>query len=373
MKDYKIALIHDWLVTIAGAESVLSTIYELYPADIFTLVSNTDALRGTIFENATVYESFIKKMPFSIKHYRKYLPIMPLAIEDFDLRDYDIVISSSHAVAKGVLTSSRQLHISYIHTPMRYAWDMYHLYLKQAGLQGSLKGLLAKLILHYLRLWDYQSIDRVDYIIANSNYVKKRIYKIYKRDSEVIYPPVDLSGFDYQKKKDDYFITISRLVPYKRIDLIVTAFSQMPELRLIVIGDGPDMDKISSLAKSNIELLGWQSKDHLKDYLESARAFVFSAEEDFGIVPVEAQACGCPVIAYSQGGTSETVVNGKTGIFFHSQSVDAIMKGVREFIQIENSFDSKTIRENAERFSKDKFKSAFTNFVETKVKVFFNE
>ncbi|MCX8069640.1 MAG: glycosyltransferase family 4 protein [Thermodesulfovibrionales bacterium] len=372
MKDYKIAIVHDWMMTLAGAETVLESIYDSYPSDIFTLICDFNSLKGSDFENAKITTSFLQKMPFVKKHYRKYLALMPFAIEDFDLSGYDVILSSSHAVAKGVLTNAKQLHISYIHTPMRYAWDMYHFYLKEAKLNKSLKGLLAKVILHYIRIWDLQSANRVDYFIANSKYVRKRIYKIYKQDAHVIYPPVNVNAFDYKYKKDNFFLTASRMVPYKKVDLIVSAFAQMPDLRLVVIGDGPEMKKIKALSSKNIEIIGWQSRESLKDYLQRARAFVFAAEEDFGIVPVEAQACGCPVIAYSQGGCLETIIDGKTGVFFHNQTPDAVINAVRDFIKIEDSFNPEVIRQNAELFSIENFKRQYKSFVNEKIERFFN-
>ncbi|MCX8026855.1 MAG: glycosyltransferase family 4 protein [Thermodesulfovibrionales bacterium] len=368
MKAYKVALVHDWLMTMGGAEGVLDAIYEIYPADIFTLICDYNAIKKMSFQQAKINTSFIQSLPFAKKHYRKYLPLMPFAIEGFDLSEYDIIISSSHAVAKGVITNSNQLHISYMHTPIRYAWDMYHLYLKQSGFKKGIKGLLAKMILHYIRIWDVGSINRVDYLIANSNYIKKRIWKVYKRDAEVIYPPVDVLSFDFRQKKEDYFITVSRMVPYKRIDLIVSAFSRLPDLKLMVIGDGPDMNKIKSIASKNVEFLGWLKHDELKKYMQTARCLVFAAEEDFGIVPVEAQACGCPVISYAKGGTLETVVNGKTGIYFYKQDVDSLINTVRYFLEIEDRFDPELIRRHSENFSKEIFKERFRDFIEDKIK-----
>lgn len=372
MKDYKIALIHDWLMTMGGAEGVLDSIYELYPSDIYTLISDKASLKGTTFEDANIDTSFIQSLPFAKRHYRKYLLFMPMAIEGFDLSGYDVIISSSHAVAKGVITTSNQLHISYIHTPIRYAWDMYHLYLNESKLNKGLKGLIAKMILHYIRMWDVNSTNRVDYLIANSNYIKKRIWNVYRREAEVIYPPVNISSFDYHHKKDTYFITVSRMVPYKRIDLIVSAFSHLPELKLLVIGDGPDMKKIRANASKNIEFLGWLPHDKLRSYMQSARCFVFAAEEDFGIVPVEAQACGCPVIAFAKGGALETVINGQTGIFFYNQTVESLIQAIRYFINVEDRFDPKVIRKNAEGFSRDVFKERIKTFVDDKIKRFFS-
>lgn len=365
----KIAIVHDWLVNIGGAEKVLEGIYEVFPSDIYTLLKDEIALKGTIFENAKIKTSFIQKLPKAKKFYRNYFPLFPLAVEEFDLREYDIVISSSHAVAKGVLTNANQLHICYCHTPVRYAWDLYHQYLNELDI---FRKLVAKYFLHKLRIWDVASSNRVDFFIANSKYVANRIKKIYRRKSKVIYPPVNVEKFEVYPQKENFYLTASRLVPYKRIDLIVKAFSKMLDKRLVLIGDGTEMKKIKSLATKNVEILGYQPFEVLKDYMKRAKAFVFAAEEDFGIMPVEAQACGTPVIAYGQGGVLETVINGKTGIFFERQSVDSLIEAIKKFEKIENSFDSYQIRENAEKFSKEKFKKIFKNFVEEKIDMFFN-
>lgn len=367
----KIALVHDWLITLGGAEKAFEAIYELYPSHIYTLLKDEDNLKNSVFEKAVIETSFIQKLPKAKKLYRNYLPLFPLAIEQFDLSGYDVVISSSHAVAKGVLTNPNQLHICYCYTPMRYAWDLYHDYLKESGLDKSLKGLIARYILHKIRLWDVVSTNRVDYFVAISNYIAKRIKKVYSKDATVIYPPVDVDKFEVYTKKENFYITASRFVPYKKIDLIVEVFSKMPEKKLVVIGDGPDFAKVKEKASKNVELLGYQPFEVLKDYMKKAKAFVFAAEEDFGIAPVEAQACGTPVVAYGKGGISETVIDGKTGIFFKSQSAEDIIEAIKRFENIENSFDAFTIRKNAERFSKDRFKREFKEFVDSKIDEFF--
>jgi len=371
-KRMKTALVHDWLVTLGGAEKVLEAIYEIYSAPIFTLVADRKSLKGTIFEKAKIYTSFIQKLPKAVKKYRSYLLFFPLAIEQFDLSDYDVVISSNTCAAKGVLTKANQLHICYCHTPMRYAWDLYHQYLKETGLNKGLKGIIAKLILHYIRLWDYSTANRVDYFITNSKWVARRIKKIYGRDSTVIYPPVDVDKFELQTDKENFYLTTSRMVPYKKIDLIVEAFSQMPDKKLVVIGDGPDFKKVKSKAAKNIELLGYQPFKVVKNYTQKAKAFIYAAEEDFGIAPVEAQACGTPVIAYGKGGVTESVIDGKTGIFFKKQTVESIIEVIKQFEKQENKFDPITIRQNAERFSKERFKKEFKKFVDRKIKQFWN-
>ena len=367
----KIALVHDWLVNYAGSERVLEQIIEIYPsADLFSLVDFLPAAAGerNFIHDKTVRTSFIQKMPFAKKKYRSYLPLMPFAVEQFDLSEYDLIISSCHAVSKGVLTKSGQLHICYCHTPIRYAWDLYHQYLKESGLKAGLKGLMARLSLHYIRMWDYIAAHRVHYFIANSNFTAERIKRIYGRDAVVIYPPVEVSAFDLSPiAKEDFYFTASRMVPYKKVDLIVEAFSKMPGKKLIVAGDGPDFRKIKSKAAQNVEFLGYQTADMLRSYLQRAKAFVFAAEEDFGIIPVEAQACGTPVIAYGRGGARETVIENETGIFFGEQKVESLISAVNNFEKNQDAFSMDEIRKNAERFSKERFKAEFRAFVEEKM------
>ncbi|RLG11280.1 glycosyltransferase family 4 protein [Candidatus Pacearchaeota archaeon] len=363
----KIALVHDWLITLAGAERVLEAIYEIYPAPIYTLLVDKKKLKGTIFEKAKINTSFIQKFPFAKKRYRNYLPFFPLAIEQFDLTKYDIIISVSTCVAKGVLTRSDQIHICYCCTPMRYAWDLYYQYLKESKLNKGIKSFFVRLILHYLRLWDVVTANRVDYFIANSKYVATRIKKIYRREAVVIYPPVDINKFEISSNKENFYLTVSRIVPYKKIDLIVEAFSHMPDKKLIVIGEGPDLKKIKSKASKNVELLGYQPFDVLKKYMQKAKAFIFAAEEDFGIAPVEAQACGTPVIAYKNGGVRESIIEMKTGLFFENQTIQNLIEAINYFEKIEDKFDPKIIRKNAERFSKQIFKKEFKNFIENKI------
>jgi len=363
----KVALVHDWLPILGGAEKVLEAIYELYPAPIYTLMKNDDALKGSIFEQSQIFTSFIQKLPFAKSKYRSYLPFFPFAIEQFNLKEYDLIISSSYAVAKGVLCTPNQMHICYCHSPVRYAWDMYFDYLKDAHLERGLKALFAKLVLHYLRIWDYSSAQRVDYFIANSHNVANRIKKYYARESVVIYPPVDVDGFELCTQKEDYYFCASRLVPYKKIDLIVEAFSYMKDKKLLVAGDGPQMTLIKKKATKNIEILGYLPFEKLKAYMQKAKAFVFAANEDFGIIPVEAQACGTPVIAFGQGGSKETVVENKTGIFFYEQSAKAIKEAVEKFEKDQDKLDPVVIRNNALKFRKGNFLEQFKMFVEEKL------
>jgi glycosyltransferase involved in cell wall biosynthesis len=297
---------------------------------------------------------------------------MPFAIGQFDLSDYDLIISSSHAVAKGIRKNSKQLHICYCHTPMRYIWDLQGQYLKEAGLDRGIRGALVMAILNRIRKWDVSTSKTVDYFVANSFYIKERIERAYGRNATIIYPPVDTEYFQMNDKKEVFYITSSRMVPYKKIDLIIEAFSRMPDKKLIVIGDGPDFEKVKMKAMKNVELLGYQEENVLKEYLQQARAFVFAAEEDFGIIPVEAQACGTPVIAYGKGGILETIIENKTGIFFKDQSPESLIEAVQEFEKRQDQFDCLEIRRNAERFSKERFKTEFKEFIDRKVKEFFS-
>lgn len=360
----RVALIHDWLTTIGGAEKVLESLAKTFPSDLFTLVRNQKNLVGTPFEEMSVKTSFIDRLPRAKKKYRSYLPLFPIAIEQFDLSGYDLVISSSHSIAKGVLTHADQMHICYCHTPMRYAWDLYQQYLRESQLKSGLKGVLAKFFLHYLRMWDAHASTRVNAYVANSQYVARRIRKLYQTDASVIYPPVDVDYFKCEEKKEDYYLTASRFVPYKKIDLIVEAFGQMPDKKLVVIGDGPDFEKVKEKAQKNVQLLGFQSDEVLRDYLQKAKGFVFAALEDFGILPVEAQACGTPVIAFGKGGALETVVEDQTGVFYKEQTVPSLIEGIEAFEKKE--FDPTRIRKHAETFREDLFRKKFKALVEEK-------
>lgn len=358
----KVAVVHDWIVNIGGAEKVLKAILEIFPeADIYTLVYLKNTVKRLGIESK-IYASFINGLPFAKGNYSYYLPLMPLAVEQFDLSKYDLVISSSHCVAKGVLTKSYQTHVCYCHTPMRYIWDLYFSYLKDQKLEKGIKNIFVRLVFHYLRMWDVLSANRVDYFIANSQNVADRIKKIYRRDSVVIYPPVDVELFSPSDKKEDYFIVLSRLVSYKKVDLVVEVFNDL-KLPLLVIGDGEDMQKIKKMARENIKILGWQEDSVVREYLSKAQALIFASEEDFGIVPVEAQACGTPVIAYKRGGAKETVIEGETGIFFEEQNVESLKEAVLRFLREKDSFKKEKLIENAKRFSKERFKSEFKSYI----------
>ena len=364
----KVAIVHDWLITYGGAERVLEEILKEYPqADLFALYDFLPSEKRNFILNKPVTTSFLQKFPMAKKKYRSYLPLMPLAVEQFDLSKYDLVISSSHAVAKGVITGPNQLHICMCYSPIRYAWNLTHQYLKESGLDSGIKGWLVKYILYRIRMWDYRTANGVDRFIAISNYISKRILKTYRRQSTVIYPPVKVDDFELCPEKEDYYFTASRMVPYKKIGLIVGAFAKMPDKKLIVVGNGPEFKKIKAKASPNVKLLGYQPTSVLKKYMQQAKAFVFAAEEDFGIVPVEAQACGTPVIAYGKGGALETVVKDKTGIFFYRQEVDDIIEAVNRFENM-GIFDAEFIRQNALRFSTDRFHEHFKSFMTDAIK-----
>jgi glycosyltransferase involved in cell wall biosynthesis len=359
----KIAIVHDWLDKYAGSERVLEQILELFPeADLFSLV---DFLEDRSFiKNKKVHTSFIQKLPFAKRYFRYFLPLFPLAIESFALSNYDLIISSSHCVAKSVKKHNSQTHISYVHTPVRYAWDLREEYLREAGLSKGIKKFLANLVLDYIKKFDLKTIDRVDYFIANSQFVRKRIRRIYGMDAKVIYPPVDVHKFKFNKNKEDFYIVVSRLEPYKKVHLIVEAFTRIRDKKLIIIGTGSQMKRIKEIAGKNIEILGYQKDDVVKDYLERAKAFVHAAEEDFGIAMVEAQACGTPVIAFRKGGASEIVVEGKNGILFDMQSPETIIEAIKRLDKMYDRLNLAEIRENALRFSKERFRKEFKDFVE---------
>jgi len=371
----KVAVIHEWLVDYSGSERVVEQILKIFPdADLFAQVEFLPPDLQFFIQNKSVKTSFIQKLPLAKKKYRAYLPLMPLAVEQFDLSGYDLVISSAHAVSKGVLTGPDQLHISYVHSPMRYAWDLQHQYLRESGLDKGPKGWLAKWLLHKMRLWDVRTAHGVDAFTANSRFIARRIRKVYGREATVIYPPVDISAFTLREDKEDFYLTASRMVPYKKIDLIVEAFSRMPEKELVVIGDGPDFQKVKAKAGGNVTLLGYQPFEELRDHMQRAKAFVFAAEEDFGIIPVEAQACGTPVIAYGKGGALETVRGPEhenpTGLFFPEQTVESLMDAVCRFERESERFKPADCRRNAVRFSPERFREEFFSFVEKEWELF---
>lgn len=365
----KVAVVCDWLVTYAGAEKVLEQILRIFPeADLFAVVDFIPEEKRDFILHKPVTTTFIQKLPKAKRKYRNYLPLMPIAIEQLDVSGYDLVLSSSHCVAKGILTGPNQVHISYVHSPVRYAWDLQHQYLREAGLTSGLKSKIARMILHYMRIWDVRTANGVDYFIANSHFIAKRIWKCYRRKAKVIYPPVDVEKFACHTQKEDFYLTASRMVPYKKMDLIVEAFSQMPEKELVVIGQGPDFEKIKKLVAPNVRMLGYQPDEVLKDYMQRAKAFVFAAEEDFGITPVEAQACGTPVIAFGRGGSLETVrgygeKENPTGVFFGEQTVSSLTEAVARFEEVQERILPQNCRRHAETFSVEVFRENIEQYV----------
>ena len=376
-KQIKVAIVHDWLVIYGGAERVLEHIIDIYPnADIYSLIDFVSKDQRHFLRGKKPFTSFLQKIPGIKNHYRKMLPLMPIAIEQFDLSEYDIIISSHYSVAKGVLTGPNQTHICYCHSPMRYAWDHYHEYLREMNLERGIKSWFARWQLHRIRGWDIQSSNSVDYFIANSSFVAKRIEKYYRRLSQVIHPPVDTMLFKLEYSKENYYVCAGRFVPFKRIDLVAQAFSKMPDKRLILIGDGPEMAKIKKQAGPNCTFTGFLTPEEIKEHLGKAKAFIFPSEEDFGIVPVEAQACGTPIIAYGRGGALETVIPwtgascpgvSPTGLFFNHQTAQSIVDAVQQFEKIETIFDPYYISKHAQSFSVASFKNKFHQAVSEKV------
>lgn len=364
----KVAIIQEWLVTVGGSDKVVKAILDVFPeADIYTLVAKKEVCEELGIPWKKVHTSFIQKMPLGTKKHRAYLPLFPFAIEQFDLRGYDVIISSSHCVAKGVLTKADQLHICYCHSPIRYCWDMYNEYLEESHLKKGLKSWIVRLMLHPIRKFDAIAGNRVDYYISNSDYVGQRIRKTYRRKTTTIHPNIDISNFELCEDKQEYYLASSRLVAYKKIDIIIEAFNQMTDKKLVVIGGGPNLDAYRKLAKENVQVMGYQPFDVLKEKMQHAKAFVFAADEDFGMIPIEAQSCGTPVIAYGHGGSLETVNGGKTGLFFYEQTKEAIVEAVTKFEAMgSRPFAPKDCRQWAEGFSEERFKREIKAFVEGK-------
>lgn len=359
----KVALVHDFLYVYAGAERVLEQMLAVFPdADLFSAFDFLPKDDRAFIHGKPVTTSFIQKLPWARTRHRSYLALMPLAMEQLDLSGYDIVISSSYLAAKGVITGPDQLHVCYCHSPARYAWDLQHQYLAESRLGFGPKAMVARAILHYIRNWDVRSAAGVDHFLANSRFVARRIRKVYRRDAQVIYPPVAVDEFQPGDGPREHYVVLSRLVPYKRVDLVVEAFNQMPDRQLVVIGDGPQRKRISAMAGPNVQILGHQPFDQVRTYLETARAMVFAAEEDFGIVPVEAMAAGTPVIAYGRGGATETLIDGRTGVLFHEQTADAIGAAVSRFESIDG-FEPAALRRYARRFETGRFRREFASFV----------
>lgn len=366
----KVAIVHEWFESYVGSERVVEQLLALFPqAELYCICDFIEGEDRAFLQGRKPHTTFIQRLPGARKRFRTYLPLMPLAIEQFDLTGYDVVISSSHAFAKGCHTHVNQLHLCYCYTPMRYAWDFYHDYLSSGGFTRGLKGLLARAVFHYLRMWDTFSSTKVDHYAACSQYIARRIEKYYRREAQVIYPAVDIDSFPLNDKKEDYYLSLSRMVPYKRVDLIVQAFTAMPDRKLVVIGEGPDYAKIRKSAGRNIEFMGFAAADALRDCLKKAKCLIFAADEDFGITPVEAMACGTPVVAYGRGGACETVKDGITGLFFREQSVESLCEAVKRFDGISSTMDPAAIRQHAQLFSIERFRSEFMSFFNEKVEI----
>ena len=368
-RPLRVAVVHDWLVVYGGAERVLEHILDMYPqADLFSLIDFVPPEQRHFLRGKTPNTSFLQRLPGARSHYRKMLPLMPLAIEQLDLTGYDLIISSHYSVAKGVLSGPNQVHVCYCHSPMRYAWDHYQSYLREMNLRRGPASWFARWQLHRIRGWDQRSSVAVDQFIANSQFVARRIAKFYGRDCAVIAPPVDTQLFSLVPEKEDFYVCAGPFVPFKRIDLVAEAFAAMPSKKLVLIGDGPEMEKIKSKAGPNCVFTGFLPPDQVYGYLSRARAFIFPSEEDFGMVPVEAQAWGTLVIALGRGGALETVVawtrslgenKMATGTFFEEQTAQSLIQAVEKFEAIEADLSAANISHHAQSFSIDSFKRKF--------------
>jgi len=357
-----VALVHDWLNQIGGAEGVLEALVEMYPAaPIYTSMYWPQAMPQA-YRSWDIRTSFMDRLPLAKRYHQSFLPLYPLAFESFDLTGYDLIISNKSAFCHGVIAPPEALHICYCLTPTRFLWN-YHHYVRREGV-GRLVRLLLPPLLNYLRLWDRAAADRVDHFVAISQTVRRRIAKYYRREATVIYPPVDTGKYTPADSHDDYFLVVSRLIPYKRIDLAVRAFNELG-LPLVIVGDGRDRKNLEGLAKPNIRFLGRVPEDELKELFSRCRAFIFPGLEDFGIAPVEAQAAGRPVIAYAGGGALETVVEGVTGTFFHQQTPEALIEAIQKFD--DQAYDPAAIRRHARRFDREVFKRRLREFVEEKL------
>lgn len=357
----KVALIHYWLVNVRGGEKVLEALCELFPdADIFTHVYVKPSFKESIIYKHNVYTSFISKLPFSKRFYQLYLPFMPLALEELDLHGYDLIISSESGPAKGIIPPPGVKHICYCHSPMRYAWDMYHLYKKS---QGYFKRKIITFVMHYLRRWDQQSSLQVSRFVANSKFVQQRISSYYNRDSDIIYPPVAVNDFQIAKEIDDHYLMLGQLVTYKRPDLAIEAFNTNGK-SLIVVGDGEMLEDLKKMSNPNINFLGRADFLTIKKLMSTCKALIFPGAEDFGIVPVEVMASGRPVIAYKRGGALETVIEGESGLFFNEQSADSLNEAITDFEARLDQFDSISIRTHALKFSKERFKNEIASYIQ---------
>lgn len=355
----KVALIHDWLAGYGGAERVLMELHNVYPAaPVYTSLYHRDRMPES-FHSWDIRESFLQKLPKKLQRHQALLPLMPLAFEAFDLNDYDLVISSSHACAKGVLTGPQTLHVAYLHTPIRYAWDLSYEYLRQSDMP-KWKQALAHPLLHYIRIWDQLNTQRIDHLLCNSKFVQQRIAKYYRREAHVLYPPVDIPAEQPLRDPQDYYLAAGRLVSYKRVDLIVDTFNQN-QLPLRIIGAGPEYNKLKQKARANIQFLGEVNRQELELNYRQARALIFAPLEDFGIVPVEAQAFGCPIIAYGRGGACETVRHQETGILFAEQTVASLQAAIEDFNHLQ--FKPETLYQHAQGFAAERFQAQLQDYL----------
>lgn len=361
LKNLKIALVCDWLTNAGGAEKVILALHQLFPkAPIYTSIYNSERMKG--FEQAVIHTSYLQKMPWAKQKHQLYLGLMPSVFEQFDLNAYDIVISSSHSCAKGIITKPETLHICYCHSPMRYAWENSHSYIREYEIHPLIKK-IAPMFMHGIRMWDKLSAERVDYFVANSKHIQNRIYKYYRRTSSVIYPFVDTKKFRSSQHRGNFFLAVGRLTPYKKFDLIIDTFNKL-NLPLKIVGTGVSYKKLAQMAGPNVEFLGRVGDEELSELYSKAKGFVFPQVEDFGITPIEAMASGCPVIAYARGGALETVINNKTGIFFEEQNPVSLQGAVEKFQK--TKFNHEAIRAHAETFDKKIFNERMIDFIEKK-------
>ena len=350
-----LAMVVDALIVSGGAERVLEASLEVFPhAPIYSLVYLPAVFTESLISQKEIYTSFIDRLPFAHTNYRNYIFLLPLAIEQFDLRRYDILLSFNYAVAHGILTRPDQLHISYTHTPMRQAWHQYFQFLEDARLKTGIRSIFARYILHYVRQWDFSASARVDHYLAASRWVARGIWRAYRREAEILYPPVDIDKIKPSDEREDYFITISRQESHKKVSMVVEAFTQLG-LPLVVIGKGREEERVSKQAGGNIRILGWQPDHIVQKYLSKARAYVMAGEEDFSIAAVEAQAAGTPVIAFGGGGVCETVIEGITGMFYDQQNAESLIGAVLNFIEVEKKFKPENLLHNAALYSKERF------------------
>ncbi|MFA6160211.1 MAG: glycosyltransferase [Parcubacteria group bacterium] len=360
----KIALVHDYLVQNGGAEKVLEAFCELFPyAPIYTLVYSKKLMHGS-FADKKIKTSFLQKIPFAVGRHRIFPQFMPFAIEQFDFSDYDIVLSDSSSFAKGIITGPKTLHICYMHTPMRFAWDDCQKYNRDFYFPNFIKKLVP-FFMNYIRIWDRVSADRPDKIIANSFFVARRIKKYFRRESEVINPPVNVNDFEISQEKDDYFLIAGRLMAYKRFDIAIGAFNELG-LPLKILGRGPEMKRLQKIAGPNIEFLGRVSDEELQKYFSRCQAFIFPQEEDFGLTAIEAMASGTPLIAYRGGDIPEHMEEGKTGVFFAHQTVEDLVSAVRKFKN--SDYDPQYIRQRVLKFDKELFKARIKEYIDNEWK-----